>query len=126
NYLWNSALSVSATRPDPTGADLAPSNENDFVGLFGTGTLQQQKQGARLEAMVLGKSLFWDQQVGSDGVQACGSCHAHAAADNRTKNQINPNGQDGIRGNPTNFAGAPNTVFEGPANPLSAPPLGAN
>jgi cytochrome c peroxidase len=112
NYLWNSALSVTAARPDPTGADLAPSNENDFVGLFGAGTLQQQKQGARLEAMVLGKSLFWDQQVGSDGVQACGSCHAHAGADNRTKNQINPNGPDGIRGNPTNFVGSPNMVFD--------------
>ena len=112
NYLWNSAGASSLTRPDPTGADLAPSNENDYVGLFGAGTLQQQKQNARLEAMVLGKSLFWDQQVGSDGVQACGSCHAHAAADNRTKNQINPNGQDGFRGNPTNFGGPPNSVFD--------------
>ena len=111
NYLWNSAGVVSAARPDPTGADLQPSNENDFVGLYGIGTLQQRKQLARLEAMVLGKSLFWDQQVGSDGVQACGSCHAHAAADNRTKNQLNPNGQDGLRGNPTNFAGAPNSTF---------------
>src|SRR5712692_9136599 len=115
NYLWNSALAASITRPDPTGADLAPSNENDFVGLYsGTGAvgLVARKQAARLEAMVLGKSLFWDQQVGSDGVQACGSCHAHAGADNRTKNQINPNGPDGIRGNPTNFAGSPNMVFD--------------
>jgi cytochrome c peroxidase len=37
----------------------------------------------------LGKSLFWDQQVGSDG-QACGSCHFHAGADNRSKNQLDP------------------------------------
>jgi len=112
NFLWNSLDSAhNGGRADPTGADLAPSNENDYVGLYGTGTLQQQKQNARLEAMVLGKSLFWDQQVGSDGVQACGSCHAHAAADNRTKNQINPNGQDGIRGNPTNFPDPPNTTF---------------
>jgi cytochrome c peroxidase len=122
NYLWNSPSSVSAARPDPTGADLQPSNENDYVGLYGpagagsvNANFMQRKQQARLEAMVLGKSLFWDQQVGSDGVQACGSCHAHAGADNRTKNQINPNGQDGIRGNPTNFAGTPNSVFEGPA-----------
>ena len=121
NYLWNSAGVVSAARPDPTGADLQPSNENDFIGLYavnvatvpaGTPAIVQQKQNARLEAMVLGKSLFWDQQVGSDGVQACGSCHAHAAADNRTKNQINPNGQDGLRGNPTNFAGGPNSTFD--------------
>jgi len=113
NYLWNSLDTAhNGGRPDPTGADLAPSNENDYVGLFGSGTLQQQKQNARLEAMVLGKSLFWDQQVGSDGVQACGSCHAHAAADNRTKNQLNPNGPDGLRGNPTNFAGGPNSTFD--------------
>jgi cytochrome c peroxidase len=37
----------------------------------------------------LGKALFWDQQVGSDG-QACATCHFHAGTDNRTKNQLNP------------------------------------
>ena len=42
-------------------------------------------------AQALGKALFWDMQVGSDGVQACGSCHFHAGTDNRTKNQMNPN-----------------------------------
>lgn len=48
-------------------------------------------------AEVLGKALFWDQQVGSDGVQACGSCHFAAGADNRTQNQLNPNtlGEEG-------------------------------
>jgi cytochrome c peroxidase len=109
NYLWNSLDPAhNGGRPDPLGADLQPSNENDYVGLFGTATganatatFYLRKQAARLEAMVLGKSLFWDQQVGSDGVQACGSCHAHAAADNRTKNQVNPFGQDGISGAPT-------------------------
>ncbi len=45
--------------------------------------------GARSMAVVLGKALFWDSQVGSDG-QACASCHFSAGADNRTKNQINP------------------------------------
>jgi cytochrome c peroxidase len=30
-------------------------------------------------------------QVGSDGVQSCGTCHFSAGADNRTKNQLNPN-----------------------------------
>ena len=38
---------------------------------------------------ILGKALFWDQQVGSDG-QACASCHFHAGADNRSKNQLDP------------------------------------
>jgi cytochrome c peroxidase len=45
----------------------------------------------RPAAQALGKALFWDMQVGSDGVQACGTCHFHASVDNRTKNQLNPN-----------------------------------
>lgn len=40
-------------------------------------------------AIALGKALFWDVNVGSDGM-ACASCHFHAGADNRVKNQINP------------------------------------
>jgi cytochrome c peroxidase len=40
-------------------------------------------------AIALGKALFWDMNVGSDGV-ACGSCHFQAGADGRIKNQINP------------------------------------
>jgi len=46
----------------------------------------------RRAAEVLGKALFWDMQIGSDGVQACGSFHHfHAGVDNRTKGQLNPN-----------------------------------
>ena len=41
-------------------------------------------------AINLGKALFWDMQVGSDGTQACATCHHHAGADGRTKNQVNP------------------------------------
>jgi cytochrome c peroxidase len=44
----------------------------------------------REAAIQLGKALFWDMQVGSDGVQSCASCHFHAGADNRTRNQFNP------------------------------------
>jgi len=40
-------------------------------------------------AIVLGKALFWDTAIGSDGI-ACASCHFHAGADNRLKNQISP------------------------------------
>ena len=40
-------------------------------------------------AVQLGKSLFWDMNVGSDGV-ACASCHFHAGADHRVRNQLNP------------------------------------
>jgi cytochrome c peroxidase len=54
-----------------------PPNLDDFVA-------------DRDAAIALGKALFWDMQVGSDGVQACGSCHFRAGADPRSKNQMSP------------------------------------
>jgi cytochrome c peroxidase len=50
-------------------------------------------------AIRLGKAFFWDMQTGSNGVQACASCHFHAGADNRRKNTINP----GTRANLPDF-----------------------
>jgi cytochrome c peroxidase len=50
-------------------------------------------------AIRLGKAFYWDMQVGSDGIQACGSCHFHAGADNRLKNTVNP----GTRAGDTTF-----------------------
>jgi len=50
-------------------------------------------------AIKLGKALFWDMQAGSDGVQACASCHFSAGADNRLKNTVNP----GARGGDSTF-----------------------
>jgi len=41
-------------------------------------------------AIALGKALFWDLQVGSNGQQSCASCHFHAGADPRDKNQLSP------------------------------------
>lgn len=40
-----------------------------------------------LAARQLGKALFWDTQVGQDGV-ACATCHFHAGADRRYRNQL--------------------------------------
>jgi cytochrome c peroxidase len=57
---------------------------------------------AERAAIQLGKALFWDMQVGSDG-QACASCHYHAGADHRAKNQLSP----GMR----NADGSPATAF---------------
>jgi cytochrome c peroxidase len=72
----------------------APVNEEDFLrdpaDITGVPAALRPYIG-RLGAEVLGKALFWDMQVGSDGVQACGSCHFHAGVDNRTRNQLNPN-----------------------------------
>ena len=46
-------------------------------------------------AIKLGKALFWDMQVGSDGIQACASCHFSAGTDNRMKNTLNPGTRGG-------------------------------
>jgi cytochrome c peroxidase len=54
-----------------------PSNLNEFVR-------------NRQAAIVLGKALFWDMQMGSDGIVACATCHFNAGADSRSKNQISP------------------------------------
>ncbi len=53
--------------------------------------------GGEYWAVVLGKALFWDEQVGSDGV-ACASCHFHAGADTRLRNQISPGLNDETMG----------------------------
>jgi cytochrome c peroxidase len=68
----------------------------------------------RLGAEVLGKALFWDMQVGSDGVQACASCHFHAGVDNRTRNQLNPGhlGGDLTSIDVASVAGSPTTNVE--------------
>jgi cytochrome c peroxidase len=39
-------------------------------------------------AIQLGKALFWDTNVSGNGV-ACATCHFHAGADARTRNQVN-------------------------------------
>ena len=79
--------------------------------------------------IALGKMLFWDSQVGSDGL-ACASCHFQAGADNRVKNQIDPgvrnasgkfasNGVTPI-GNVFDFMGSyPNTLHLDPLLPTS-------
>src|ERR671937_1192599 len=70
-------------------------------------------------AIALGKALFWDTQVGSDGIQACATCHFHAGADSRTTNQLSP----GLnRRTPDLSAPDPDTSFQigGPNYTLKA------
>ncbi|HEV7731181.1 MAG TPA: cytochrome c peroxidase [Candidatus Binatia bacterium] len=77
-------VGVAAAAEDPprppslkTVAVPGPTNLDDFVR-------------DRDALLVLGKALFWDMQVGSDGRTACASCHFHAGADSRSKNQLDP------------------------------------
>lgn len=60
----------------------------------------------RNAAIALGKAWFWDMQVGSDGIQACATCHFRAGADPRSINQLNPGGNDNL--NLTFQLGGPN------------------
>ncbi len=77
--------SVFSQVPDPprppslkTVAVPEPINLSDFVR-------------DRQAAVRLGKALFWEMQVGSDGVTACASCHfSSGMADTRSKNQLSP------------------------------------
>jgi len=60
----------------------------------------------RSAAIALGKALFWDMQVGSDGVVSCASCHFHAGADSRSVNQLNPGtiaGDNSFQVGPPNY-----------------------
>jgi cytochrome c peroxidase len=79
-------------------------NVNRMIAATGQNELQRRGiqnagEDARIALEQLGKALFWDMQVGSDGVQACATCHYHAGADNRTKNQISP----GLKGGDHTF-----------------------
>ena len=81
---------AEASQPGPLDSIPVPLPENlaDFIY-------------DRDKAIALGKALFWDMQVGSDGKTACASCHWHAGADIRTQNTLH--------------TGAPGSAF-GPQN----------
>jgi cytochrome c peroxidase len=64
------------------------------------------------KAIALGKALFWDVNVGSDGI-ACASCHFHAGADRRVRNQLAPQGQDPLVDDPS-FDPSPSGEPRGP------------
>ena len=67
------------------------------------------------KAIALGKALFWDVNVGSDGI-SCATCHYHAGADRRTKNQIAPAGRNSTL--PKEFSLASDGTPRGPNSKL--------
>ncbi len=60
---------------------------------------------------ILGKFLFWEEQVSHDNTMACGTCHIHEAggSDPRSTTTINP-GPDGIFGNDDDINGSAGVV----------------
>ncbi|MEY5033509.1 MAG: hypothetical protein RL354_2540, partial [Planctomycetota bacterium] len=78
----------------------------------------------REAAIRLGKALFWDVRLGSDGQTACATCHHHAGVDSRVTNIAYP-GADGVftpgcvPGSPIPAAMFPTTRFQNPADRFS-------
>ena len=82
---------------------------------------------SRRHAILLGKALFWDIQVGSDGM-ACATCHYHAGADARVTNQLSPGRAPDVRPTAATFEatasagqGGPNYTLRGSDFPLHQP-----
>ena len=80
---------------------------------------------SRSAAIALGKSLFWDTNLGSDGQTACASCHGHAGVDPRRTNALHPgaNGTFDAGILPGQTKGAdffPTLVFEDPRSRFGA------
>ncbi|MFM7057700.1 MAG: cytochrome c peroxidase [Planctomycetota bacterium] len=76
--------------PGPLSSTRVPLPDNlaDFV---------QDKE----KAILLGKALFWDMQVGGDGRTACATCHWNAGADIRVQNSDAPGAGGGTFGHQT-------------------------
>jgi cytochrome c peroxidase len=135
----SSGIAQTASPPDPTVTIATPADARQ-LGLESLRTAISNSGGVPLPANLgdfiadrpsairLGKALFWDMQVGSDGVQACGSCHFAAGADNRSRNAVNPdllrvqNQRDGDVNGFFNASTAPDNTFSpvGPDGTLTS------
>lgn len=60
------------------------------------------------EKAMLGKALFWDEQLSNDGTMACGTCHmpSRGGADARIGSSAANPGADGIAGTPDDVFGS--------------------
>lgn len=78
----------------------------------------------RSAAILLGKALFWDMEIGSDSATACASCHFHAGVDHRMTNQINP-GQANTNANVASIFNKPFAASDIPGDVASYATLSA-
>lgn len=76
------------------------------------------------EKRVLGKILFWEEQLSSDNTMSCGTCHIPTAGGSDPRIGIHP-GLDGIFGTPDDRRGSPGMLitFEDETYDFSAPML---
>lgn len=106
------SIPVPGVQPELQATTPRTTTANDFVFVKD-----------RKAAIALGKALFWDMQLGSDGQTACASCHFHAGADPRERHQVFPDkgsfGSVGLNGKLSRSL-FPLTRFADPKNRDSA------
>jgi cytochrome c peroxidase len=87
-------VAITVVTGQVVSAQLAPSASSDLAALSTVPVPEpdniQDFIKDKQAAIALGKAFFWDMQMGSDGLTSCATCHFHAGADNRSKNQISP------------------------------------
>lgn len=104
------AIAISNPAPPPPLSSVKPP---PTPGLIGPIVVNQKA------AVQLGKALFWDSRVGSDGI-ACGSCHFHAGADRRFRNQLEPGSRHTGKPSGQTFEPMPSGEKGGPNYSLKA------
>ncbi|MFO1051818.1 MAG: cytochrome c peroxidase [Planctomycetota bacterium] len=71
---------------------------------------------------ILGKVLFFDEQLSSDGTMACATCHRAESGGADPRIGLHP-GPDGVRNTPDDGRGSPGVVQSTPAGDYSPHPL---
>lgn len=118
----------AAPRPSPPSTSMPKLRQRSILALFGplAALLTAQAAGAQSldpppvppqnpitqEKAILGKILFWDEQLSSDGSIACGTCHIPSVGGGDPRvgfNSINP-GPDGMIGTEDDIIGSPGVV----------------
>lgn len=63
------------------------------------------------ERQILGKILFWDEQLSSDNTMSCGTCHIPSHASTDPRQGVNPS-YDGIFDTADDVAGSPGLILQ--------------
>lgn len=71
---------------------------------------------------ILGKLLFWEEQLSSNNRVACGSCHTFAAGGGDLRRLVHP-GPDGVTPSPDDKQGSPGVIRSGANNAYLPDPV---
>jgi len=75
-----------------------------------------------LDKILLGKILFWEEQLSSDNTVACGSCHQPQSGFSDPRTLVNP-GPDGVSPTADDIFGSPGVVRQDPASEFTPDPI---